>query len=171
MKTRTGPRAFSLVEVVIAVGIFAIAIVSVLLVLPTLARRTAETGDALTAQGLPDAIRSELRRLAASGFDGFAASVPVMTAAGTEGYRMMAARDGLRLMSVTEDDGELAEDERYFAIELWRFSAPPLAFVNGQGGALAVHVRISWPHRLPGALEPTALDQREQLTFALAINR
>ncbi len=171
MKTRAGPRAFSLVEVVIAVGIFAVAIVSVLLVLPTLARRTAESGDAMVAQGLPDAIRSEMRRLAADGFDGFAASVPVMTSAATEGYRMVAARDGVRLSSLAEDNGEIAEDERYFAVELWRFGTPPLAFVNAQSGALAVHVRVSWPYRLPGARKATTLEEREQLTFAVAINR
>lgn len=154
-----------------AVGIFAVAIVSVLLVLPVLARRTAESADALVAQGLPDAIRSEMRRLAADGFDGFAASVPVMTGEATEGYRLAAARDGLRVSSPAEDNGELAGDERYFAIELWRFAAAPLAFANAQSGTLAVHVRVSWPDRVPGAPRATPLAEREQLSFVVAINR
>ncbi len=168
---RTRIRGFSLVEVVIAVGIFAVAIVSVLLVLPTLARQTAESADVLVAQGLPDAIRSEMRRLAAGGFDGFAANVPVMTGDVTEGYRLAAAREGVRVSSLVEDNGELVADERYFAIELWRFAAPPLAFVNAQSGALAVHVRVSWPERVPGAPRATTLEEREQLTFVVAINR
>ncbi len=171
MNMRGSVRGFSLVEVVVAVGIFAIAVVGVLLVLPTLARQTAESADLLVAQGLPGAIRNEMKRLASGGLDGFAASVPVMTATPTEGYRMVAARDGVRVSSLTADNGEVTEDERYFLIELWRFNAQPLAFVSGQSGALAVHVRVSWPYRLPGVSNATALENREQFTFTVAINR
>jgi prepilin-type N-terminal cleavage/methylation domain-containing protein len=171
MKRRRGAQGFSLIEVVVAVAVFAIAVVSVLLVLPTLARQTSESADLLVVQGLPSAIRSEMKRLAASGFDAFAASLPVMMPAPTEGYRMVGARDGVRLTSLTADNGEVSESEHYFLIELWRFNAPPLGFVGGQNGALAVHVRVSWPYRLPGAANATGLAEREQVTFAIAINR
>ena len=58
---------FSLIEVVVAVGIFATAVVVVLAMLPGLSRQAADSADAMTAQRLPDAVRLELERLSASG--------------------------------------------------------------------------------------------------------
>ena len=60
-------RAFSLIEVIIAVGVFAVAVVVILALLPPLSREATDSADALVAQSLPDSVRVELSRLAASG--------------------------------------------------------------------------------------------------------
>src|SRR3990170_3450498 len=91
-------RAFSLVEVVIAVGIFSAAIVVVLSLLPSLLRQSADSSDRLIAQRLTDAIVIELDRQAlAVGFDGLAATVPVMSAPLENGWSLVAVANGLRI--------------------------------------------------------------------------
>lgn len=166
---------FSLVEVVIAVGIFAAAVTVALALLPALARQAGDAGDALTAQRLPDGIRVELQRLAESGgFDALATRVPVMAAPLTGGLELVAARDGARLHSVgylPPPPGEqLPLAEQYFAIEVWRFAQPPLAY-DSAAAVLPLQVRVSWPYRVPTAAGVTTMADRRQLTFAVSLRR
>ncbi|HWA86229.1 MAG TPA: hypothetical protein VG710_08415 [Opitutus sp.] len=154
----------------IALGVFALAVVAIVGILPQLMRQAAASNELLVAQRFPDAVRSEMRRVATGSFDSFAASIPVNSAA-TGGYQILATRDGARISSAATNDGVLNETEAFFSIELWRFSDPPLAFVPGQTGSLAVLVRVSWPYRLPGSVASTDLEDRQQFSFATAINR
>jgi hypothetical protein len=167
-----GQRAgFSLVEVVLAVGVFAVAVTVVLALLPTFAREGAESADQFAAQELAGAINVELKRLAArDGFDALANSIPVMSAAQENGFALVAARDGGRIAPSTEASAPLPPDEQYFQVELWRFKQAPLAYA-ADGAALVVFVRVSWPYRVRGGAQPSRLADRSRLTFATAINR
>lgn len=175
MSRRRSSPGFSLVEVVVAVAIFAVAVSAILGLLPALMRQAGISAVSLTAARLPDALRAELQRVvSAGGFDALASEVKVLAAHPPETCELVADRNGSRLHTINYLPPPAAEriaaDERYFLVEAWRFGAPPLAFETG-GAVLALHVRVSWPYRIPGAPDPVPLADREQLAFALAINR
>lgn len=165
-------RAFSLVEVVIAVGVFATAVAVTLSILPAMTRQMATAGDMLTAERIAGNLQVELQRLAANGFDGLAARAPVMAAPLAAGLEFVATRDGLPVQStqLLPPADLIAAADQYFQIEVWRFNAPPLAYV-ATGAVLPLYVRVSWPYQNPGAPAPTVLASRSQLTFTVSINR
>lgn len=167
-------RGFSLVEVVIAIGIFSAAIVSLLALLPSLVRQAGGTQDALAAQGLPDPIDLELRRMAAGGFDQLAGSIPVMAAPLEKGLLLVAARDGIRVHAAASMAATPAEvippEDRYFAAEIWRFDRAPMRD-EPAGAWVPLFVRVSWPYRVPGNGAPTAMADRSQFTFTLVLVR
>lgn len=168
-------RGFSLVEVVIAVGVFAAGITVVLALLPSLTNQSAASTEALVAQRLPDAVRMEMQRLAAAaGFDALAANVPVMSAPLDNGLAFVAGRDGARLHALNYLAPAASEAlllrEQYFLVEIWRFPSPPLAYDAG-GAVLPVYVRVSWPYRVADDGSPVVVENRSSLGFTCAINR
>lgn len=174
-RLRKSSRSFSLIEVIIAVGVFAVAVVVILALLPSLSRQAADSADALVAQSLPDSVRVELARLATGGgFDTLANRLPVMAAPLVDGLALVAARDARRLYSADylppPVAGQLPQAEQYFLVEVWRFSQPPLRF-DPSATVLAVYVRVSWPYWNPGATTATPLASRSQLTFTVSLNR
>jgi prepilin-type N-terminal cleavage/methylation domain-containing protein len=171
----SGQRAgFSLLEVVVATGIFAVAVTVLLALLPSLMRQSTEAADLLAAQRLPDSLHIELQRLAAADFDGLATTVPVMTTPLADGLLFVAARDGGRLQSVNyrppAAGQQLPPDQRHFAIEAWRFNQGTLA-TDATAPVLVVWVRISWPYSSPGSATPTPLAARRQFTFQVSLRR
>ncbi len=147
MFRRTCHCAFSLLEVVIAVALFAGSAAVVLALLPGLTRQAADTSDRLTAQRLADAVRVEMTRLAAPGLDSLAAKIPIMGDPATVGYPLVATRRGVGVQARDEppSSGQIATADRYFLIECWRFPDAPLRYENGQP-MLALCVRVSWPY-------------------------
>ena len=171
---RSSQAAFSLLEVVIAAGIFAVAVTVMLALLPALTKQNIETSDTLVAQRLPDNLRLELRRLEEGNFNALVAAFPMMAAPLENGLPFVAARDGSRLHSANylppTIDSLIAEGERYYAIEVWQFNQGPLRY-NASAAVIAIHVRVSWPYFNPGSPTPTPLAARSQFTFNTAINR
>jgi hypothetical protein len=167
--------AFSLVEVIIAVGIFAAAVAVILALLPALTRQAGISADTLTALRLPDTIRTELQRVAsAGGFDALAGQIHPMALPLPDTLVLVASRDAARVHTLTYQPpaaiDQLGEAGQFFLIEIWSFHDAPLAFDSG-GAGLALYVRVSWPYRNPGSPTPAALAGREQVTFTLAIRR
>ncbi|MDQ5977968.1 MAG: hypothetical protein QG602_940 [Verrucomicrobiota bacterium] len=166
-------RAFSLAEVIIAAGLFAVSVTVVLALLPALARQGGEATDSQSACGLPDALRAELTRIGATGFDALAAQVPVLSGATGDGMKFAANRGATRLHSLDYQppaSGPLPVGEQYFLVECWRFPDEPLQFAAGKG-FLAVMVRVSWPYRLPGTSAPAPVASRHEMLFTVALNR
>jgi len=174
MTCRAPVRAFSLVEVIVAVGLFAASVTVVISLLPAVTRQGAVTTDSLAAERLPDALKVELSRLVASGgFDALAEQVPVMSPMFASGLAFVAVRDGSRLHVrdyLPPAVGQIAEAEQYFLVECARFSDEPLRY-DGQKHFLAVAVRVSWPYRLPGSSAPTAETARTQVAFTVSLTR
>lgn len=173
--TRARPRGFSLVEVVIAVGIFGGSIAVIFALLPTLGGRAVASTDSLVAQRLPDPLRIELRRLVDDGgFDALAARIPVATPSSSAGLAFVASRDGARLHSrdyLSPGSTEaLPDEEQYFLVEIRRFSVAPLAY-DPAGAVLPVMARVSWPHRVPGSTVEIASVNRTQIAFNVSILR
>jgi len=171
---RRRDRAFSLIEVIVAVAVFAISITVILALLPALTGRGIETADRLIAARLPDALQAELVRLAASGFDALAGQAPVMsTPLNDHGLAFVATRDGARLHSaeyLLPATGRIEEAEQYFLVECWRFPDGPLQFDASQS-SLTLAVRVSWPYRLPGSSTPTSPESRHEVMFTAGVNR
>ena len=168
-------RGFSLIEVVIAVGIFAVAVSVMLALLPSLTRQAAGSADTLTALRLPDVIRTELQRVAtAGGFNTLAGETKPMAAPLPATFMLAASRDATRVQSLVYRPppaaDQIAQGEQFFMVEAWSFNSAPLAFVPS-GAVLALHVRVSWPYFTPGSATATPLADREQVTFNLALNR
>ena len=168
-------RGFSLVEVIIAVGIFATAVVLILALLSPLTRQAGASADILTALRLPDVVRTELQRMSMTGgFDALAGQAKPMAATLPSTLALATSRDATRLQPLNylppATAGQIPQAEQYFLIEAWTFNQAPLAF-DPNGAVLPLHVRVSWPYFLPGATSPTLLPDREQVTFALSLNR
>lgn len=176
MRSRQFPTpGFSLVEVIIAVGIFAAAVTVILALLSPLSRQAATSANTLTALRLPDGILTELRRLATTGgFDALAGQARPMTAPLPATLALVASRDATRVQSLSylppSGADPIALGEQFFLIEAWTFSQAPLAFDPG-GTVLALHVQVSWPYFTPGSPSVTPLADREQVTFALSLTR
>lgn len=166
---------FSLVEVIIAVGIFATAVTVILALLPALTRQAASSADTLAALRLPDALHAELQRVAtAGGFDALAGQTKPMAAPLPNTLTLTTSRDATRVQTLDylppPAAEQIGEDERYFLIEVWSFNQAPLAFAPN-GAVLALHIRVSWPYHIPGSSMATPLADREQVTWNLAISR
>jgi hypothetical protein len=172
MKLFRQTRGFTLLEVIIAVGLFVSAITVIIGLIAGLSRQGTESNDVLAAQRLPEPLKVELARLASTGLDGLADRVPVMASPLTGGLALAAARDAARVDSLEylPAADSLPTDEQYYLVECWKFPSEPLRF-DGQKAFLALYVRVSWPYRLPGATAPTALADRSHVTFTLSLNR
>jgi prepilin-type N-terminal cleavage/methylation domain-containing protein len=172
---RCNLRGFSLIEVIIAVGIFAMAVAVMLGLLPSLTRQAAASADTMTALRLPDVVRTELQRVAtAGGFDALAGQASPMAAPLPATLNLAASRDATRVQSLGYQEppaaDRIAQDGQYFLVEVWRFNQAPLAF-DPSGAVHALHVRVSWPYFAPGSPTATSPADREQVTFNLALNR
>ena len=163
-------RAFSLVEVVVAIGIVAGSLVVVLAALPALLRQSADAADLLVAQRLPDLIHLELERnVASAGFDSVAAAIPVMGVPLRAGREFVVTADGLRIQTGISGTTIAAEDG-YFLIELWRFAENPLVF-DAAAAVLPAYVRISWPFHAHGESAATSVGSRSEYCFVLSLRR
>lgn len=176
MQIRAKQSAFSLVEVVIAVGLFATSISVILLLIPNFVRQSGNSADLLVAQQFSDALSVELQRVASiEGFDSLGSSLPDLSSPLPPGRRFVATRDGARLHSLDHlpTSGAISETEQYFLLECYKFTTEPLR-PGSTRAFLAVSVRVNWPYRIGvpgGPLVTTQFADRSQFNFSCAINR
>lgn len=160
-----------MIEVVLAVGVCAGAVVAILALLPMLARDAVDAADLRAAQQMSGSLGVELRRIAmARGLDALAGMVPVLSAPPGEGVSLVAARDGMSVRIESDVTGESQSDEQHFLIEVYRYSQPPLAYAPG-GDVLPLYVRVSWPFRAQGTGTVTSRHERRSCGFTLSIHR
>ncbi len=169
------PAGFTLIEVVVAVALFAVAVTAMLGLLPSVTRVSDRSTDTINALRLPDALRIELRRMAAvGGLDALGEQTKPFAALLSDTCLLVAARDASRVAALDYQPPASADqinpDAQYFLIEAWRFNEAALAFTPGDS-VLALHIRVSWPYRIPGSLAMTPATQREHVDFNLALNR
>lgn len=159
-------HGLSLVEVLVAVGICAVAVVAVVTLFGPAVRATREVGDRRAAVRLAERIDAELRRA------GFAA-----VAAATEGgtpLRLVARADGSRIARLEDADNDpttgtpagIPAAERYFDITVTRALRPP-----SDATCMVLEVRVRWPLALPPDGAPVPEAQRSEYRFHTAINR
>lgn len=164
---RRPERAFSLLEVVVAIGLVAVAVVALLGLLAATVHSAAGLGDAEGGASLGGSVQCELERLRDShGLAGLAGLVPL--AGSPAPLRLAGTRDGLRVRCLDAADPAadrspsdpvlpgIAARNCWFLIELTRIKELD---TSGDAGFLAVCARCSWPYKLPlGPAAPNASD-------------
>ena len=166
---RRAGRAFSLVEVVIAVGILAAAIVAIMALLAPPLRATREVLDSTVAARLADGVEMEIGRL---GFDSASGLLTdpgyIVVYATADGSRVVV--HGSRKNGPTLAPPGIAAEARYFVLFIDELNAPAAtdAFVG-------LGVRVEWPYHTPDgdpdALPVSAPDRRTSFTFSAALLR
>jgi type II secretory pathway pseudopilin PulG len=149
--------AFSLVEVVVAIGLVAASLVAVVGLLAATTHSAAELNDAEGCASLGGSVQCELVRLKDSlGFAGLARLVP-LSGSGAP-LRLVGTRDCLRVHCIDAADPAadrslcdpvcpgIANRDRFFLIELTRLPGWETA---ADSGIIAVGARCSWPYELP----------------------
>ncbi len=158
---------FTLVEVVLAVAIFAGSLLTLLALWPLATRQEVESTETVVALGLADAARLELDRLAVRrGFDVLAAQIAAPADEAEIRLLLVAARTGGRVRVLGEAEPESVA--RFFVLEPRHFPAGPLGYSAGDAH-LAVRVRVSWPYATEvGVTRP---EDRRATEFTLVLNR
>ena len=150
-------RGFSLVEVVVAVGIFALAIVGVIGLLAPSIKAVSDIADTNVAARLAQNIQMELENY------GFSSVVSATNS--SQKIQLVATKDGLRVARsngttppadnnpVTGTPPGIAAADRYYLVEVTQFPAGnTLAYTAANNpGFVALSVRVLWPYQLPAA--------------------
>jgi len=184
-----GPAGFSLIEIVVAIGIVGTGLLVVMGLFGPLVRSPGGLGDAATAARLGDRLRIELR----THVERARSLEPIISRlcdpeelslrdleAGTAGAGLdprmfLASRDGSRIVDPLAGFEEDFSAERFFAVTLIRSGSlspepAPRDETGGNAAAIAYIVRIRWPAFVPapipvrpGRLLPARLQQQETL--------
>ena len=150
-------RSFSLVEVVVAIGLVGASLVALTGLLSTTTHSAAALDDAHGLDSLGASIQCELDRLKDSlGMAGLAALVPAGGAATP--LQLVGARDGLYARRADAADPAanrplhdpvlpgIANRDRYFLIEVTHL---PDSGSADNAGLVMVSARCSWPYKIP----------------------
>ncbi len=160
-----------MIEVVIAVAIFAAAITTMLALLPAIARQSIDAQETQAALRLTDAVRLEAQRLAIErGVDALAAAALPMDGTLDTGLLLVAAHDSADVRVLAT---ESPLRDQFYLIELRRYPTGQLAY-SVAGGFLALNARVSWPYRVlrpDGLSAPTTPSDRQQVDFSVVIQR
>jgi len=162
-----------LVEVVIAIGVFAIGITAAIALTASMMRTIDRDSEARIAANLAGAVQAQLEMAAASSdFESLVAQIPVMDDGMDNGFLLVAARDGTQVRLL--QGSESAVQDQFFLIEVRAFAASPPLGKSSDAEHLATNVRISWPYRPlgpDGLVPPIDPAKRDIVSFNLAINR
>lgn len=151
--TRRSP-AFSLVEVVIALGVFSTGVIVVIALITSGASRSRESMDSKIALGLSERIRSEV-------ISYFGQDLPTFSSG--EPLRLVSSRTGDDVR-VEVNDGR----DAYFLVELVPIGSGEL-IRDANRGTVGADVTVYWPYRPPGTVnvdvEAAKNSVRYQLMF------
>ena len=170
-------RAFSLIEVVVAIGVFAVGMVAVVALFAPVARSVAGSSDAEAAATVAERLRDELTRRAtvAGSFAPVVALFKNTTANGShevttadnaasaatdprrDARLLFASRDGAKIGTYTDTvwatagSNQINDAEKYFEITLIRLDAlsPNTSAADATSSTLAYTARIRWPAFVP----------------------
>lgn len=172
-----GEGGFTLVEVVIAIGVFAVTIVAVLGLLSPVNRSVASVSDYDKAAALGDAIQTELvrlRDLTTSGDKLAVLATLVPASDSTQPLQLVASTDGSRVVRLADADNNataspagIAASERYFLVEI-RQQPAPLAYTSG-AGFVAVTATIKWPYAAATSADANTNTQVSSLLLNFAV--
>jgi type II secretory pathway pseudopilin PulG len=181
MKIRTknkrllGVRGFSLIEILLAIGIFAFTIVAIIAMLGSTSQATSEVLNTVNASQIADSVRTELENL---GYDNLIASTN-----GADPLELFGTKDAARVVVKSnanrDPDDEppgINERDRFFRIEVERLGSngSSLVFRNdftsdANAAQLPVTVRVYWPHNIPLGSSSSAFREVEAAKQSIAI--
>lgn len=167
-------RAFSLVEVVVAVGIFAIAIVSIIGLMIPINRSVAEIGEGDDAARVAGVVIEELQKFGYASVRGFINSPPPAD------NRLHSTRDGKRVGQsdtslVWDADGTLTDEEekaqQFFEINLTRNTDLSPAATDADSAYLAYFLELRWPAHTGQGVPIGDRSQQSVLIIPAVVNR
>lgn len=169
--SRPRKRAFSLVEVVVAVGIFAIAIISIIGLVGPIAQSVSDVSERDDAGRLATTLQGELQRLPFSFVVGAISSPP---AAG-----IFASRDGSKIgvgsnNALWQADGLTGADAdalKFFEVIIERNATLSPAANDATAGFMAINVTLRWPAHLGNGQRVTDPSVQNSLLVPMAITR
>ena len=161
MKNVTRRLAFSLVEVVVAVGIFAVAIVGVIGLFAPTTKNVAAVADADASTRVVAAIQSTLRATASTttGFNDLIAAVDKTT------IYYYASRGGDKVDTIPSPGSVVTSNaDRFFEFSLARNTAlSPNAASDATAGFLAFTINLRWPAYLPNGVQVPDIQKSTQI--------
>ena len=144
--------AFSLIEVLLSLGIMSVALLIVFAILTPFLSQTGEVVETSTVNRITDRITAEVEQLS---FEELVTLLNLDT-----GLFASRAGDRLVLYDDPELDTLLPEEERYFAISLSRMQVISPASKDAEAGFLAFQIKIErLIHAPDGSLLASPLDQ------------
>jgi len=159
---RAPAPAFTLIEVVVAIGLWAVTVTAVIALQGGLTRSVTDVSEYYRAAQLADPIEVELRRLRdlpsqGGPADRFEALADMICPSdSSRPLRLVGSRDGLRVIRESEADEPatgIARRDRHYLIEV-RQQPAPLAYTSG-AGYLAVTFTVKWPYQIATESSPT----------------
>lgn len=174
-------RGFSLVEVVVATGIFAIAIVAVIGLVAAVTKNVTEVRDGDDATRVVANLQSKLQEVVRSSgdFDDLRAYMGDVTGKPATS-RIYANRDGSRIgvgnaTSVWDPENELSAEEenaqKYFLIELRTNDTLSAQADDGTAGYLAFTVKLIYPAYLGDGTVVADSSQQSAIVVPVAVTR
>lgn len=170
-------RGFSLVEVVVAVGIFALAIVGVIGLLSPTSKAVADVADSDAAARAINAIQAGLQQ---SGFAVVKSKLlPGTTTLTSSSYDLYASKSGDKVGFTKGTTTPAASpftdlSEQFFEFALIRneaLSPSSPATADDSAGYLAFTISLRWPAYLPNGTKFTADAQKSIMIVPAAITR
>jgi len=177
MKPSSRRFAFTLLEVVVALGLLAASVMFTVSLQSSISRSIAETAESARAAQLVDAILVELQRIRDAPVENgpgdrlqaLAAIIP--GAQDSSSLRLVGARNGTVVFRETDLDASptrIDAADRFYLVEV-RQQPVPLDYVRG-AGFLAFTLKISWPYRpSPGPPGKSSPSRGSSLVFNAAI--
>tara|TARA_B100001123_G_C14959355_1_gene887011 strand:- start:51 stop:563 length:513 start_codon:yes stop_codon:yes gene_type:complete len=161
-------RAFTLLEVIIALAVFGFVVTGLLAFLPWAIDGKGNIKDFNTACAMPDAIQVELERM---GFN----AVEDATDPGGDGLYLVVRRDGVDVR-FEQAAADIPQSERYFLIRCLQFDSGNRLAHDPANGWLALQVDIQWPYKVRGGeseddFVEVASNLREHFVYPAAITR
>lgn len=177
MKPSKKLRAFSLVEVVVAVGVFAAVAVVVVGMLGPLSRSVTDVGEvddaSRLAATLQEGLQTEARRVGWTNFAGYLNGATTLYA-NREGTRV-GPGNVATIWDVDNSGGVTATDDAYkfFSITLNRDTTLSPAANDGTAGYMAFSIRLAWPAYRPDGtqVQNDGLSQQSILLLPAAVVR
>jgi type II secretory pathway pseudopilin PulG len=164
-------KAFSLVEVVVAVGIFALAIVGVIGLLSPTNKAVADVAESDAASRVISAIQAGLQQ---TGFDNV--RTKLTAAAAAPQYVFGASKSGDKVGFAVGETGTIftQPEDQFFEFALIRNEtlSPNVApNLDTSAGFLAFTISLRWPAYLPNGTKFNANEQKSVLIVPAAITR
>lgn len=168
---------FSLVEVVVAVGIFALAIVGVIGLLGPTARSVSDVSDSDAATRVVSTIQAALQQRVASsstGFTSLGSVLQVPSGGNPPTYDFFATKDGRFVGTAAEfTTASVSNSEKFFEFALLRNTS--LSGSNNSGdasaGYLAFTISLRWPAYQANGTQVTEASQKSVMIVPAAVTR
>ena len=174
MKYIKRKSGFSLVEVVVSVGIFAVAIVGIIGLFAPITKNVAAVGDSDGSTRAVAAIQSYLKGIASNPAladptkSGFSKTLPDAFSAG---YVFYVNKGGDKVGTATEFP---TLSDRFFEFSLTRntdLSPDSASAPDSSAGFLAFTINLRWPAYLPNGVQVTDNSQKSSLIVPAAVTR